>query len=863
MSGPFRRLRAVLPLLILWSAGALAAGDKPAAPEIPPDLPPRYRTWLAEVAPLIAPAEREAFLGLSQDYQRDAFIRRFWQVRDPYPQTARNEFAERWEERVPLVRDRFDDPADERARVLLLLGAPSRTFEARCPEVLVPLELWQYTEISGVKGGFTLVFHRPGGAGRFRLWIPGDGLRRLLAFEFRVDQAASDGALLRAIVGECMRGDEIAGQLLSAADWRQIEPQVVPQPAGEWLRTFLAKSTDLPEGAPALAARMELAFPARRQSRTLVQGVVSVPREAAEVERLGAAAVFSFLLDGEVLRKGELFESFRIKYSLPEGSAAGDTIPLVFERSLRPGAYRLVVRLQDTTSNRYFREERDFEVPAVERAAVAPAPGAGGLTGSAGALPDNPLLAEANAALAAARSTAGATAGGATGRASDTEQSIRILPPPSGLLTGRARVEAIIAGNGIARVRWDLDGKPVMSKSKPPYSVELDLGSDPRLHRLSAVALGSRGEELAADELRLNAGPHRFSLRLVEPQAGRSYRSSLRAQAEVEVPEGEVLERVELFLNEDRVATLYQPPFAQPLVLPQGAALTYVRAVAYLADGNSTEDLVLINAPEYSGAIDVQLVELYTTVVDRRNRPVEGLAREDFTVLEDGSEQRLHRFDRVTDLPIWAGMMIDTSASMAEELAEAVRGALSFFETVIRPKDRAAVVTFNNAPQLAVRFTNAPEVLAGGLAGLEADGGTALYDSLIYTLHYFGGITGKRALIVLTDGVDESSKWAFQDALDYARRSGVALYMVGIDIGTKEADARMKMERLASETGGRHFFIEQASDLKRVYAEVESELRTQYLLAYQSSGEGDKYRAIEVKVKRPGLEARTLRGYYP
>ncbi len=873
MSEPFRRLRAVLPLLlVLASSGAAAAGapapapadETPAGAPVSPDaeLPPRYQAWLDEVGPLITEAEREAFLGLSRDYQRDAFMRRFWQVRDPFPQTARNELLERWEERAQVVRDRYRDPADERAMATLLLGPPAETFEPRCSDVLVPLEIWYFTAESGVAGGLTLVFLRPGGS-RYRAWIPGEGLRPLLAFNFRVAPTASDGAILRAIADQCMRGEDVAGRLLAAADFRQIEPRLVPKPGEEWLRTFLAQSTDLPAGAEPLAARLALAFPARRQSRTVVQGVLSVPRQEAQVERLGATSLYSFLLDGEVLRKGELFESFRVKFTLPEAStAAGDAIPLVFERSLRPGAYKLVVRLQDTTSHRYFREELELEVPAVDSpvtaAAAAPPAGASGPTAGreseGGALREqHAFLAEANAGLAGAEDE------------TDAEQSIRILPPAAGLLTGRARVEAIVAGEGIARVRWDLNGKPVMSKARPPYSVELDLGSDPRLHRLRAVAVGPGGDELARDELRLNAGPHRFSLRLVEPQPGKTYKASLRAQAEVEVPEGETLDRVEIFLGEDRIATLYQPPFAQPLVLREGQALSYVRAVAFLSDGNSTEDVVLINAPEHGSALNVHMVELYTTVVDRRGRPVEGLTREEFTVLEDDVEQRLHRFERVTDLPIYAGVMLDTSASMTEELAEAVRGALAFFETVLQKKDRAAVVTFSDEPRLAVRFTNDPEVLAGGLAGVAAEGNTSLYDSLIFTLHYFGGITGKRALIVLSDGVDEGSRYDFDDALTYARRSGVAIYTVGIDIGTKEIDARMKLERLASETGGRYFFIQQATDLKRVYAEVESDLRNQYLLAYQTATEGksDTYRTVEVRVKRPGLEARTLRGYYP
>ncbi|HEX5761094.1 MAG TPA: VWA domain-containing protein [Thermoanaerobaculia bacterium] len=847
-----RKVQRLVVVLTLCSTGASAA--EPAASAPLADLPARYQQWLAEVAPLLDEKERAAFLGLAQDYRRDAFIRQFWQVRDPHPETARNELAEDWKERAQLARDRFESLDDERARVLLFLGEPGGRFEVRCSEVLLPLEVWRYSGAERVAGTFNLVFVRPyGGGGRFRIWVPGDGLRPLLVSDFRLGQAG-DREALETIARECPRGDEVAGHLLHAVDWRELEARLVPDPGGEWVQTFLARSTDLPAGAAPLPARLELAFPARRQSRTIVQGVVTVPRAEARPERLGEAAVYTFVLDGEVVRKGELFDRFRVKFSLPE-AAAGEAIPLVFERPLRPGPYRLVLRVEETASSRFFRDERDLEVPDVPAPAAAQAaPPPAGVP--APALPNaHPLLVEANAALERAPAAA----------AAEKEQSVRILPPPPGLLTGRARVEAIVAGDGVARVRWDLDGKPVLSKSRPPYSVELDLGPDPRLRRLAAVALGPAGEELAFDELQLNAGPHRFALRLVEPEPGQTYRESLRAQAQVEVPEGEKLDRVEFFLNDDRVATLYQAPFAQPLVLPPGRALTYVRAVAYLADGNATEDLVLVNAPQYGSAIRVDMVELYTTVVDRRGRPVDGLAREEFAVFEDGALQSLHRFEKVTDLPIYAGVLLDTSASMVEELDDAVKGALAFFQTVIQPKDRAAVVTFNDDPRLAVRFTSDPQVLAAGLAGVAAEGNTAFYDSLIFTLHYFGGLKGKRALIVLTDGVDEGSRYDFTDALEYARRSGVAIYPVGIGLGTKDADARMKLERLGSETGGRHFFIDRGSDLKRVYDQVEAELRTQYLLAYQSASEGtgNKYRSVEVKVKRPGLEAKTLRGYYP
>jgi VWFA-related protein len=410
----------------------------------------------------------------------------------------------------------------------------------------------------------------------------------------------------------------------------------------------------------------------------------------------------------------------------------------------------------------------------------------------------------------------------------------------------------------------------VLTKGRPPYSVELNLGVQPRIHTLKALALDAAGKKVAEDQIELNAGPHRFAVRLVEPQTGKTYKASLRAQAQVDVPEGDKLDRVEFFLNDNRVATLYQPPFTQPILLPPRKDITWVRAVAYLDDGNSTESTVLVNAPELTGHADVQFVELYTSVVDGKGRPVVGLKKEDFSVAEDGVRQQVRRFELVKDVSIYAGILLDTSASMSEasKLDEAVKGALRFFQKVITPKDRASVITFNSQPTLAVRFTNDETVLAGGLAGLKADGNTALYDSIIYSLYYFGGIKGKRAIILLSDGKDEGSHYSYTDALEYARRSGVAIYTVGINLSRQDADVRLKLSRLSDETGGRVFMIERANELERIYDIIQTELRSQYLLAYQSSkerepGDAEKFRTVEVKVDRPGMEAKTLRGYYP
>jgi len=282
------------------------------------------------------------------------------------------------------------------------------------------------------------------------------------------------------------------------------------------------------------------------------------------------------------------------------------------------------------------------------------------------------------------------------------------------------------------------------------------------------------------------------------------------------------------------------------------------------------EDVVLINAPDASDVMDVHFVELYTTVLDRRGRPVEGLTAEDFTVREEGRAQEIRRFELVRDLPIYAGVLLDTSSSMAEELDDALNAASRFFATVITPKDRAAVITFNHAPSLAVRFTSDPEVLAGGLSGVHAAGGTALHDSLVYALYYFSGVQGKRALVLLSDGEDGGSHYDFEEALDYARRTGVAIYAVGLGTAGTDPIVRSKLMRLAAETGGQWYAISRALELEKIYDDIEKELRTQYLLAYQSDappgddGDDDEdFREVEVEVAVPGAEAKTIRGYYP
>lgn len=860
-------------------------------------LSPRYQSWLEDVTILITDAEREVFLGLSEDYQRGHFIRRFWKIRDPFPQTAVNEFREVWEGRARLARDLFGGIDNEATRMVLLLGEPERRERLTCSQVLEPLDVWIYPEgTDRIADHFTLVFRGTRVQGRvanYRLWQPDLGVRQLLSIgaasragrDGRTNRdglgtatgggtvgggvAGGDAALTRLIFDECIRGDDIVSALATALDVRKIEKIILPKPpSDEWVRAFKARSTDAAETAEPLAGELTISFPGRHQSRTVVQGLVAVPREAAAASSEGNR-FYNLLLDGEVLRRGELFDHFRYRFDYPV-EQAGETLPLILQRYLRPGNYELIVKVEDLHSGRVFRQARDLKVPIydVEREASQAAERLAA-TSQADADRADASRADADRDVFTPKFSIDIPQrlDEANQSISTGDHTIKIVGVPDRLQVGKLRVKARVRGEGVARVAFELNGELQMRKTRPPYSVEIDLGDKPRIHRIRALALAADGTRLALDEVEVNAGPQRFSIRLLEPQRGQRYADSVRVHAVVEIPEHDQLDRVELFLNETRLATLYQPPFEHPLLVTGAEDFSYVRAVAYLVDGGSTEETVIINAPgvEYLHSTQVNFKELYTTMLTKKGDFVEDVEEVEITVLEDDIEQKIQRFEKVRDLPIIAGLMIDTSTSIAPVLRDVRRAAHRFLETVLTPRDRAAIMTFNDTPQLVVKFTSDTEVLAGGLSGLVAEGETALYDSVIFALHYLSGGSGKRAIVLLTDGEDSSSVYTFDDAIDFARHTGVAVYIIGLGLPL-DPKGRAHVRQLASETGGESFFIERVDQLGKVYESIQRELRSQYLIGYQSSQSEkpvDQIRRVEVRIDRKGVEAKTIRGYYP
>ncbi len=807
-------------------------------------LPQKYQLWLAQVELLITKEELRAFLEIDENYERDAFIDEFWKQRDTYKSTARNEFRNRWERRFEYAMAEFGHVNDDRTRIFLLNGQPAQRIPSTCSP-LWPLEIWFYQPHQPEGPGFELllIFFQRFGDGRYRLWDPGEGVATLTKF---MTSISTGNRVYEEVQSSCTDSDVILGALnylsrQGTMDYNMrladaTEARHGPE-SGEWTATFASFSTDLDEGTEVFPARFELAFPGRYQTRTVVQSSVFVDTKEIGLSDLGEAASYNFVLVGEILRDEKLFDNFHYQFNIPEEDAVNDEIPLIFERRLRPGNYRVIVRLEDLNSGKVFRTVREAEIPYVESRAPT--------------RPDDPetarLLAEANRAL------------------NTGDNSVEIVPPSGNLLAGMVRFNTLVTGPDVDHVEFSFEGKRLFKKRSPPYSVELDLGNLPRRRTLTAVAYDSAGNEVARDELALNSGAHRFEIRLVEPRRGASYSGSLRAVADVLVPEGRQVEKVEFYRDETLLATLFQEPWEHPIILPDDEEMGYIRAVAYQPDGNSTEDLVFINAPDYLEEVDVQFVELYITVTDKEKRPVTGLDQSSFQVREDEVVQQPMRFDVVTNLPIHAGIIVDVSASMEPNIEVAKQAALGFFEEAVGQKDRATLITFNDHPNLTVKFTNEKDDFTRGLAGIKAQRGTALWDTVIFSLYYFNGVKGQRALVLLSDGKDESSRFSYEDAVEYARRAGVAIYTIGLAYEKAQRADRKRLSTLARETGGRSFFIDSALELGSIYAAIQEELRSRYYLAYQSNSDAaeDLFRTIEVDVNQPGLEAKTLRGYYP
>ncbi len=436
---------------------------------------------------------------------------------------------------------------------------------------------------------------------------------------------------------------------------------------------------------------------------------------------------------------------------------------------------------------------------------------------------------------------------------------IRILPPRQRPATGRTRFQTLVSVPGIARVDFKLDGVEAASDDREPFTATLDLGSPASAHEVEVVAFSSGDREIGRHSIRVNDDSSPFSIRIAG-LAGQPESGSVEVRARVSVPPDGELDRVEFYWNDDLGATVEAPPWAATLTRDDPGPSDFVRVVAHLADGTSNEDAWLLSAPGPSERIDVNLVELYMVVTDKQGQPVDGLGPEDFEVTLKGREQAVDSFGPADEVPLVLGVVIDTSESMYPLMLDTKQAGAQFLLETVREDDQAFLVDFDTQPRLAHNTTDDVADLLRAFGRLEADGYTALYDAIIFALLQLEEADGRKALVLLSDGDDYRSKFSQNRCIEYGRDLGVPVYIIGL-AGIHSGGRvfrKTNLEGITESTGGRIFYISEVEQLSSAYAQINAELRSQYLLTFSTERQltTQELRSIKVKMKRKGLDVR-------
>ena len=415
----------------------------------------------------------------------------------------------------------------------------------------------------------------------------------------------------------------------------------------------------------------------------------------------------------------------------------------------------------------------------------------------------------------------------------------------------------------VTRVEFWVEGKKILVRNTAPYRAELDLGKLPKRVEVKAVGYDATGRCVDADAFIVNERetPLEVKITRTETPDGVSH-----FKLSIQNPKNTDIRTVALFAGQKKIHELSGPPYAIDLPTKSLAGVEYVRASVLDSTNYEASDLLYLSGNRYTEEIEVNLIELPVTVTDSTGAPVADLKQEDFTVFENGKQQKISSFNFAHNLPISVGMLLDHSGSMQPRMKAAKEAAVDFFKDILRPTDRAFFAAFAfDATKVAPFVSDIGSLQEQVTSSPDAGGGTSLYDAIVTGLYRFRGTQGRKALIVITDGEDTTSRLSYDEMLTYVRAARVPLYFVGIGLSFADFSGESKMKALANETAGVAYFIGNVKALKQTYAQLEKDLRSQYLLSYytESTKKDTSYRPVEVKVDRPGAKVRTIRGFIP
>jgi VWFA-related protein len=269
--------------------------------------------------------------------------------------------------------------------------------------------------------------------------------------------------------------------------------------------------------------------------------------------------------------------------------------------------------------------------------------------------------------------------------------------------------------------------------------------------------------------------------------------------------------------------------------------------------------------------VDVTRVNLLFTVTDKKGRFITDLGKDDFEVVEGKRRQTISDFAAESDLPLRLGILIDTSNSVRERFKFEQEAASQFIDSVMRTNlDKALVVSFDTSAELVADLINDTDKLTAAIRDLRPGGGTSLYDAIYFACrdklsqdqprYKF-----RRAIVILSDGEDNQSRYTRDQALEMAQKADVVMYAISTNITRIETDGDKVLKYLAQETGGRAFFPFKVEDLDQSFENIANELRHQYNISYRPEPlkTDGLFHAIDVRVtERKNILVNVRRGYY-
>jgi Ca-activated chloride channel family protein len=269
--------------------------------------------------------------------------------------------------------------------------------------------------------------------------------------------------------------------------------------------------------------------------------------------------------------------------------------------------------------------------------------------------------------------------------------------------------------------------------------------------------------------------------------------------------------------------------------------------------------------------VDVTRVDMLFTVTDKKGKFVTGLGRDDFEVFESKKPQVIQEFAAESNLPLRLAVLVDTSNSIRDRFRFEQEAASEFLKEVILPnQDKAMVVSFDTSPELKADLMDDTDKLDKAIRDLRPGGGTALYDAIYFACrdklqqdqprHKF-----RRAIVLLSDGEDNQSRYTRDQALEMAQKADVVLYAISTNISHIESDGDKILKYFTAETGGRAFFPFKVEDMGQDFTDIHNELRHQYNVSYRPEPllTDGLFHTIEMRVKgHKEYIVHARKGYY-